>query len=409
MVDGRYLVDYASDAAFAVNEDMKIVGWNYGARRYLGYSRREALGRNCWEILRAVLPDGEAMCSPDCDAAKCFIRFQPFATISCRVRHKDGGCVTMAISSMVMPKRARQSGDGAAVAIVFLQVEAEKLPRSSPAPSPSLQIYALGRFGLMAMGNDLAVGHWERKQPLTLLKFLMHHLGRPVHRERLIELMWPDCDEAQGRERLKVTLYYLRHQLRDAGIKGEVIETVGSTYILKRGMAWIDSHAFEDLYKEGEGHARAGRADKAVQCLEEAQRLYRGDYLEEDLYTDWCAEERERLCEIYIDVLGLLADAYATSGSHASAAQICRSALVREPCREHLHRSLMDYLFLLGRRDQAIEQFQRCEKILANELGVEPSTETRRLHEKILHSAHASSATAAEVFPDNPGPRQNDA
>ena len=88
----------------------------------------------------------------------------------------------------------------------------------------------------------------------------------------------------------------------------------------------------------------------------------------------------------------MLADAYAERGSYASAAQICRTALVREPCRERFHRALMDYLFHLGRSDRAIAQYQRCEKLLAHELGVDPSTETRKLYEHILHATRTGRA-----------------
>ena len=56
MMDARYLVDYASDAAFAIDGEQRIVAWNYGARRLLEYTRREVLGRHCWEVFQAVCP-----------------------------------------------------------------------------------------------------------------------------------------------------------------------------------------------------------------------------------------------------------------------------------------------------------------------------------------------------------------
>ena len=42
-------------------------------------------------------------------------------------------------------------------------------------------------IGLSVDGDGLAVEHWQRKQALTLLKYLTHYAGRAVHRERLIE------------------------------------------------------------------------------------------------------------------------------------------------------------------------------------------------------------------------------
>jgi PAS domain S-box-containing protein len=57
MIDARYMVDYASDAAFAIDGEQRIIAWNYGARRLLEYTRREVLGRHCSEVLQAVCPD----------------------------------------------------------------------------------------------------------------------------------------------------------------------------------------------------------------------------------------------------------------------------------------------------------------------------------------------------------------
>ncbi len=61
MIDARYLIDYASDAAFAIDGSCRIVAWNYRARRLLGYTRREVIGERCSDVLQAVLPDGEPL------------------------------------------------------------------------------------------------------------------------------------------------------------------------------------------------------------------------------------------------------------------------------------------------------------------------------------------------------------
>ena len=385
------LIEFASDAAVVVDQDRTIIAWNAAAEGLLGHSADDVVGVPCYEVLRAVRPDGQAVCGKTCEGGSCFDRCEPYTVAACNVSHRDGHAVPVGISTMIVPKRRKTAEKGSDAAVIFLRSPdaASAVPKTA---EPPVRIYLFGHFGLSVDGNGLAVEHWQRKQALTLLKYLTHHAGRAVHRERLIGLLWPDSGETQGRERLKVTLYFLRHQLRDAGLSDEIIETAGPAYILKRDKVWIDCESFENLYKEGERHLRAGHSDEAVRCFEEAQALYRVDYLEEDLYADWCAEELERLCEIYLDVLGRLADSYAERGSYASAAQICRSALVREPCRERFHRALMDYLFHLGRSDRAIAQYQRCEKLLAHELGVDPSTETRKLYEHILHATRTGRA-----------------
>jgi PAS domain-containing protein len=62
-------------------------------------------------------------------------------------------------------------------------------------------------------------------------------------------------------------------------------------YALNRDAIWLDCEAFEGLIEEGQRHQQQGRAKDALACFEEAERLYMGDYLSDDLYADWCAVE----------------------------------------------------------------------------------------------------------------------
>ncbi len=381
MMDARSLVDYASDAAFAIDSEQRIVAWNYGARRLLEYTRREVLGRRCWEVFQAIYPDGEALCVPGCEGAQCFQHSRAFSARSCQVRHKDGAWILINFESIAIPKRVRTSDAKSAVAVIFLRSESEK--RYRPPPRQKLQIFTLGRFGLVAREDGLSIEKWERKQAVTLLKFLVVHLGRPVHRETLIELFWPEIDEDRAWKRLKVTMHFLRKQLRVAGIDENIVETADKTYALRRDAVWVDSVAFERCVAEGAEFQRRQRSDKALHCYEEAQHLYRGDYMGEDIYADWCAAEREQLHEVYLEMLAGMADCHAANGHYAEAVQVCRTALVRDPYRDSFHRTLMEYLVRLGRADWAMDQYHRCHRLLADELGVEPMHETQHLYRQI--------------------------
>jgi PAS domain S-box-containing protein len=390
MFDGRYLVDHASDAAFAIDRDSKIVAWNYGARRLLGHTRREILGRHCSDVLQAVSANGEPLCVPNCKGARCFRNLRAFNVPSCRARRKDGEWISVNLSTMVMPRGARHAQSRSAMAVVILRAEEDaehELPTAG-----TLQIFTLGHFGLAAGGRRLAVEKWQRKQAVTLLKLLVAHLGRPVHRETLIEYFWPEIDEDRAWKRLKVTIHALRREIRSAGIVEDVVETAGHTYALRRDAVWVDMEAFENCATEGSVLQRQEHWDKALRRFEEARRLYRGDYMEEDIYADWCTAERERLFEVYLEMLTGMAECHAQAGHFAEAMQVCRAALVRDPGRESFHRTSMEYLVRLGRADWAMAQYHRCRRFLARELDVEPMPETQRLYQQIRERSRGSAA-----------------
>ena len=389
------MVTGAADAAFAIDDHHHVVAWNRSAEKLLGYAPEEVIGLRCEEVLQAVLPGGEPMCRPNCDVFRCFLGCNPCAVPNCRVRCKDGNWISVGYSSVVMPEQSEGEPDGSVVAVVFLRDRENELLQA--APQGLLQIFMLGKFGLVANEQGIEVEKWKRRQAVTLLKFLAIHLGRPVHRERILDCLWPDVDEERGWGRLKVTMYYLRTQLRAAGAGGDSIRTLGSAYLLRRDAVWVDAEHFEKLAGEGRAQQGKDRCDEALRCYDEALFLYRGDYLEQDVYADWCAEERERLGEIYLDMLARKAECHANRGEYAEAVQICRKGLVQDPCRESLHCSLIHYLILLGKTDSALAQYRQCRDVLRREFGVEPMSETQQMYQQILERYHPESTTMANL------------
>ncbi len=385
MVGTENLVHLASDAAFVVDREQRIMAWNRQSEELLGYRQNEVLGHFCYDVIGAVLPDGQRLCTPDCQAKSSFGCGKPYANRHCLSRGKDGEWVNIQLSSIIVPGAGlvdeESRNDEASNLVLLRPLEQVALNVS---PMPVLRVFALGQFGLTVGDQSVGIARWARKQALTLLRHLVTARGHPVHRERLIESIWPDATERQGRERFKVTVYFLRRQLRRASMSEEVIGTSGETYWLRRERIWVDADVFEARVNEGQTLGRENRLEDATRCYGEAQKLYHGDYFAEYPYEDWCAEERERLREIYLDMLGWMAEANAAQGEYAKAVQVCREALIREPCRESQHRALMGYLARLGRSDEALAQFDHCRQVLARDLGVEPMPETHLMYRQIL-------------------------
>ncbi len=381
ITDASHLVEFASDAAFAIDVDAKIVAWNAPAQRLLGYAPSEAIGRHCGDVLQATLSGGEPLCHPDCDVIQCFQDCRSYGVPNCRLRHRDGEWVPASIASVAMSERARRLSGDNVMAVIFIQdvAIASLVPQHH-----TLQVFTLGGFGIVAAGRSIDIGKWKRKQAVTLLKYLITQLDRPVHRERLLDCLWPDVDQRRGWGRLKVTMYYLRRELRGNGMSDEVVKTVGSSYLLRRDAVWVDVDVFERLVTEGRALQDQAQWSDALDRYVDAQRLYRGDYLEEETFADWCAEERERLHELYLEMLARTAECHAELGQYAEVVQICRKALVFDPCRESFHCLLMEYLMKYGRPDLALAQYRHCQQVLAREFGTEPLPETQRLYQQIL-------------------------
>jgi two-component SAPR family response regulator len=245
--------------------------------------------------------------------------------------------------------------------MVFFRPYREQLSRFVQFHSP--RIFTFGHFGLAVGGCGLAVEKWKRKQALTLLKYLVTYRDHAVPRERLVDA---------------------------AGIQDDVVETIGRSYLVRSDRVWIDTDTFETLISEAAMLQSQHKWDEALNCYKQAKHLYRGDYLEEDVYEDWCAEERERLRELYLEMLARIAECHAELNQYAEAVHICRKALVFDPCRENFHCALMEYLVKYGHPDLALAQFHKYQSILGQELGAEPLPETQRLYQQILKGGNSA-------------------
>ncbi len=378
------MVSLSSSAAFAIDREMCVFSWNEPAERLMGYNSGEVIGRRCGEVLRAMRSRNVPLCVENCEIGKCFESRQPFAVGRCYVRHRDGRLVPVHISSMIVAANPLAASESDGLTIVFLNARLE--PKDAADKPQVLRVHTFGRFSLGYGDRVLETEKWQRKHALALLKCLITQCGRPVPREYLIDWLWPEIDEAAGLGRLKTVVYCLRRQLRDAGVTADVVDTVGKGYALRLESMWVDKDAFEGHVTQGFSHERRGRPGEAIKSFELASSLYRGDYLEEDPYADWCTEERERLREVNLEALAHLANLLSSDGEHDRAVQVCRTALARESCREVFHRTLMKSLWRLGSTDQAVAQFHRCQEILARELDVELTIETERVYQDIVRA-----------------------
>ncbi|MEZ4674251.1 MAG: BTAD domain-containing putative transcriptional regulator [Caldilineaceae bacterium] len=127
--------------------------------------------------------------------------------------------------------------------------------------------------------------------------------------------------------------------------------------------------------------------------------LYQGDFLagleipHAPAFEEWMLLERERLRQLALELGTILARQYEITGEAAAAIAICRRLLSIDPWQETVYRLLMRLLVQRGQRISALQQYERCRQILADDLAVEPEAATTALYEQIRHDAVADPAT----------------
>ena len=142
------------------------------------------------------------------------------------------------------------------------------------------------------------------------------------------------------------------------------------------------------------------------EALEGVASLYAGHLLDafvidEAPFDQWIESERSRLREVALGTLERLVELQAAAGEPEKAIQTGLHSLRLDPLRESMHRALMHLYAACGRRGAAVQQYRSLVSALARDLGVEPDSQTKRLHDDILR---LDSAVVAPTPTPSPRP-----
>jgi DNA-binding SARP family transcriptional activator len=221
-------------------------------------------------------------------------------------------------------------------------------------------IYLLGAFRVVVDGNAVPSDAWRQRRGADLVKLLALAPGHRVHREQLMDALWPDLPVEASAANLRKAVHFARRALGWEGSVG----TDGGVLTLAPGTeVTSDVERFERAAGEALGSADAGA------CVAAAE-LYGGDLLPDDLYAPWAAEPRERLRLRHLQLL--------------KAGRMWERVLEVDGADEQAHRALMQSALQGGDRRAAIRQFERLRETLRADLGIGPERASVALYEQAL-------------------------
>lgn len=262
-------------------------------------------------------------------------------------------------------------------------------PKPERAGGPLLDIRCLGPFRLAIGTAVVPPESFRRRHSLKLLKLLLIRDGARVHRDELIELLWPASPPDRVRPTLATAFHHLRHAVVGPG--GRPIPFAvrdGDLYSLDRDLACrLDLREFQKAAEAGDRLARQGHEVEALVAYRRAQELYSGPLFQDESAEDWALAERAHLEARFLDVLRAKATLHWQAGDLESAIGCYRRALRTDPTLEDLHLALMRALSRAGRRTEALRQFEELCSVLAREFDTIPLPETQELYDQLSSNA----------------------
>ncbi len=223
----------------------------------------------------------------------------------------------------------------------------------------------------------MAPREWRTGKTADLLRLLALDNGRPVRQDGLLEALWPDVSAERARGSLRTATSQIRQAVR----YNCVIRQPGA--LVLRG-AWVDVEQFNRDAHKAAAAARVERHDRVITLTLAAERHHRGAFHAHDDQSTWAHAERERVSSRRHQMLCDAATAALALQRPREALEFASVAVRVDRTSETAHRALMRAHAELGEIGNALRVFESYRVHLADELGADPSEQTRELHLRLL-------------------------
>jgi DNA-binding SARP family transcriptional activator/predicted ATPase len=267
------------------------------------------------------------------------------------------------------------------------------------------QLRLLGSFQVALDGRPLTGFRSDKVR--ALLAYLAAEAGQEHRRETLSTLFWGESTESAARTNLRQSLSNLNRLLAPLESAAPILLTTAQTIQLHTDHPelWLDVTLFCRLLAQCQTHPHdaLGRCSICAPRLAQAVELYRGDFLtgltvaDSQPFEEWRLVQQETLHPQALEALHALTDYHIAIADFPAAETYARRQLSLSPWHEAAHRQLMQLLALDGRRNEALLQYDACRRLLAEELGVEPSPQTEALAEAIRQRSTIATPAPAEL------------
>jgi DNA-binding SARP family transcriptional activator len=244
-----------------------------------------------------------------------------------------------------------------------------------------MEIRLLGPVELVSARGPVPIGSEKQR---ALLAFLALRPQRLVTNDALVDGLWGDDPPDGAVKALRFHVSRLRGILRQADA-ADTLQTRPGGYLLAVAEDAVDVVRFERAVAGARLARSDGAAPDAVSsAFRDALALWAGPALADINGEPFVAGERRRLEELRLVATEDYIAAELAGGRHAEAVGELERMVDGHPLRERLWELLITALYRSGRQGDALAAYQRVRRILADELGIEPSAPLRELEQKVL-------------------------
>jgi len=254
-------------------------------------------------------------------------------------------------------------------------------------PSPGLKITCFGKFMLFRGEEKIIEKEWRYKKAKMLFKYLLSTRNRGFQpKEVLMELLWPEEEADKASNRLRVVMTSLRKTLEpelERGMASAYILSQGDSYMLDLGMKGsADIDEFSSELKLADKNSKD--PEVVIRHFIKAEALYMGEFLEEDLYEEWCAEERNHFRGKYLNLLTRIISFYQDKNKYETCIEYANKYLKYDKYAENIYQVLMKCYASMDNIAMVLKTYENCRRNIVDDLSFPLKKETESLYETLM-------------------------
>lgn len=245
---------------------------------------------------------------------------------------------------------------------------------------PTLRLFSFGPMSVYRGEQRIQETQWRSQKAKYLLAMLAAAGDTPVSEDKILESFWPGSVQ-KGRNCLYWSTSTLRQCLKMDGFEVDpILRTASGLQLHPDIPRWHDLDLFEKLADSvRKGSTNAYNIEEYLHVLD----LYRGPYLE-GAYYDWVIQDRHRLEIQAAELLNRFIEWTLQKQRYSNTLDYALRLLDIDPSECGAHTAVMKAWLGMNKPREALEQFERAERLLRQEYAAEPSIEMMEYRQRAL-------------------------
>lgn len=249
------------------------------------------------------------------------------------------------------------------------------------------ETYYVKTFGGLEITNDnvtVNIVELFGKQLVNLLQVLLFHSEKPVQKDELIDILWPESKNPSSA--LKFSIFRLRSELNEIDFfkDKEVIVTTRKGYILNPNLDWnIDFVELQKAYNQINEGAEL-LEEKEFKIARKIFRLYQGRFYASPSQLHWILQKQEVFRQMYVKTMMRTSCYLYTQKRYDEMMLMNYQAVLIEPFNEGLHYYYMKGLVATRNYREALKYYDELNDIFLSELGTGLSKRFKQLYDIII-------------------------